>query len=74
MLCLLWLTDGSWREQELPDEFLMQADRNLDYCSRQGIVNIEITDGETGEKREHDCKDILMDIGFFNGEFLRSRS
>ena len=74
MMCLLRLTDGRWREQELPNEFLMQADRNLDRIQRQGRLVITILDQNTGERAEYDCKDVLMDLTWFNGGFCRSES
>jgi len=74
MMCLLILTDGRWREQELPDEFLMHADKNLDKVQRQGRIVINILDEDTEIEVEYDCKDILMDYCWFNGKFCRSDS
>jgi len=73
MMCLLILTDGRWREQELPDEFLMQADKRLHHRGDERVV-VTILDEDTEVEVEYDCKDILMDYCWFNGKFCRSDS
>jgi hypothetical protein len=74
MMCLLILNDGRWREQELPDEFLMQADRNLDRIQRQGRIVITILDEATEVEVEYDCKDVLMDYCWFGRKGMGGNS
>jgi hypothetical protein len=74
MKCILLLQDGRWVEQELPNEFLMYADKNLDKIQRKGRVVVDILDENTEVEVEYDCKDILLDYMFFNPGFMRSRS